>query len=96
MKTPESARKVRGSAGASLGRYPGVQGRVWEAKVARRYEARTLDEDTYDVVYVDTGEPVVIHGMAQIGLEEDDASRLADALHTIDRLVSRLGMSVHG
>ena len=64
--------------------------------MALRYEARTLDADTYDVVYVDTGEPVMIHGMAQIGLEEDEASRLAEALHMIDRLVSRLGMSVHG
>lgn len=63
--------------------------------MAQRYEARTFDEDTYDVVYVDTGDPVVICGMAQIGLEESDASELADALHAIDRLVNDLGTPAH-
>lgn len=43
------------------------------------------DEDgTYSVIWIATGQPVVIDGVPQIGLDIQDADEVAESLDNID------------
>ena len=50
--------------------------------MAQLYAIKQIDE-TYAVVHVETGEPVELNGLLQIGLDIRAAQTLADALGLI-------------
>ena len=55
--------------------------------MAERYEVRPSNGDSYDVIDLDTGEPVTIHGVPQVEFERQEAEDLAKVLGVLDRLV---------
>ncbi len=51
--------------------------------MAQRYDIRQIGEETYAVVHIETGEPVEVNGVRQVGLDIQDADALAEALDLI-------------
>ena len=55
--------------------------------MAPRYEVRPSNGYYYDVIDLDTGEPVKIHGVPQVEFERQEAEDLVKALGVLDELV---------
>ena len=51
--------------------------------MAQRYDTKQIGQETYAVVHIDTGEPVELNGVLQIGFEMEEAQALAQSLELI-------------
>ena len=51
--------------------------------MAQRHVVKQIGGETYAVAHTETGEPVELNGILQIGLDLEDALKLAEALDLI-------------